>query len=124
MSAINPASFVTAPNPGMQPNPLGYGPDSTGDRRDRAYDNARGAPDPMLRNPYVDPYPAFGQASRQPEGLGFPGGMQQDPFAAYSPGYGPQESPYADYTGGAGAGPRGHPGGEWLGRFQGLSLGS
>lgn len=121
MSAINPASFVTAPTPGMQLTSLGYGTDNA---RDRPYGNARDAPDHMLRQPYPDPYPAFGQAARQLDGLGFPAGMQQDPFAAYSPGYGPMESPYADYTGGAGAGPRGHPGGDWLGRFQGLSLGS
>lgn len=84
----------------------------------------------MLRSPYSDPYRTFGQAPRQPEsGLGgFPSGLQSqtDPFAAYAPGYGSVESGYAEYTANnAGGAPRAHPtSGDWVNRFQGLSLGS
>lgn len=88
----------------------------------------------LLRNAYVDSYQSFGQAPRQPE-LGLTGFApvvqpQIDPFSPYpSYGYGVVDSGVADYTTTSGAGPssaqRAHPvQGDWVNRFQGLSLGS
>lgn len=142
MSAINPASFVTPPSTGLQSNPLAYGQDAQTDRRhheSRPFGSARdgdagrealASQMGLLRSAYSDPYQAFGQAPRQPEaGLGgFATRLQSqtDPFGAYIPGYGALESGYGDYTtSNAGSAPRAHPtSGDWVNRFQGLSLGS
>ena len=132
MSAINPASFVTPPTsglpgPGTMPNPL-YGQDT--DRRHQhenrqyggsrdAVDTGRDIPNPvgMLRTAYGDTYQPFAQPSRQPEG---------DIFGAQAAtGFGPTDS--FDYPGsiGSNGATRMHPAqGEWLTRFQGLSLNS
>ncbi|KAJ5084739.1 hypothetical protein NUU61_009318 [Penicillium alfredii] len=140
MSAINPASFVTPPGPGLQgpgamPNPL-YGPDTNTDRRHqhdgRAYGGSReavdatrdGIPNPaMLRTAFADSYQPFAQPPRQHDEI------QADPFGPYSPSsYGPLDSGYADYqasSAGSSGAARMHPAqGEWVGRFQGLSLNS
>ncbi|KAL4869135.1 hypothetical protein BDV12DRAFT_196568 [Aspergillus spectabilis] len=143
MSAINPASFVTPPTAGLpSPNPLGYGPGTQADRphpRDaRAYGQSRDGLDAgrdgagsqmgLLRSGYGEAFQQFGPTSRQPEaGLGGLGSV--DPFASYSQtGYGPLESGYSDYTatsGGNTASSRIHSGpGEYVNRFQGLSLNS
>lgn len=142
MSAINPASFVTPPSAGLQSNPLAYGQDAQADRRHQTENRAFGGREGtdtsrdalanqmgLLRSAYSDPYQGFGQASRQPESsLGsFPSGMQSqaDPFGAYIPTFGQMESGYADFGAGTAAGAaRAHPPGDWVNRFQGLSLGS
>lgn len=130
MSAINPASFVTPPGagiPGGIGNPL-HSQDT--DRRhpheSRAYggrdlDVGREGMPNMLRTAFTDTYQPFVQASRQTD--------QPDPFGPYSPGsYGPLETGLSDYNA-AGAAANGAarmhpPQGEWVGRFQGLSLNS
>ncbi|KAF9883796.1 hypothetical protein FE257_002780 [Aspergillus nanangensis] len=143
MSAINPASFVTPPTAGLQhPNPLGYNQQAQADRAHQqdntGYNNPRDSIDTareglanpigLLRNAYPDSYQTFGQGSRQPEsGLGSL--ASGDPFSSYSPNsYASLEAGYNDYPAspGASAGPpRMHPGtGDWMNRFQGLSLGS
>jgi hypothetical protein len=77
----------------------------------------------MLRTNYPESYQPFAQSSRQAEG-------QTDPFATYSPtSYGPLDTAgYADFPPGGAASngaPRMHPTqGEWVNRFQGLSLNS
>ncbi|OQD84234.1 hypothetical protein PENANT_c013G10324 [Penicillium antarcticum] len=138
MSAINPASFVTPPTPGLpgpgpgqMPNPL-YNqetPDHRQQHDGRQYgarepvDVARDIQNPvgLMRTAYGDSYQPFNQPSRQQDS------SQSDPFAPYSPGgYGLDGA--FDY-GAAGAvsnsATRMHPGqGEWVGRFQGLSLNS
>ncbi|KKK24352.1 hypothetical protein ARAM_000861 [Aspergillus rambellii] len=140
MSAINPASFVTPPTAGLQaPNPLGYNPDTQTDhshQRDaRPYGHTRDGIDAgqdgnlgLLRSGYGDTYQPFGHTPRQTDtslsGLG-----SVDPFTAYPPSaYGQLEPGYNDYatTPGANTGPsRIHPAsGEWMNRFQGLSLNS
>ncbi|KAH8422628.1 PSP1 family protein [Aspergillus melleus] len=142
MSAINPASFVTPPSAGLQsPNPLGYGQDVQTDRshqqesrafgptRDGVNVSREAIPNPlgMLRNAYPESYQSFTQGPRPPEsGLGRLGAV--DPFSTYVPNaYTGVEPGYADYASGSGAtsGPgRAHAApGEWMGRFQGLSLG-
>jgi hypothetical protein len=146
MSAINPASFVT-PSAGLPPpgvNSSGFGPESTPDRRhqpdNRGYNGSGGSRDPLdprdtatnpvnvLHNAYMDPYPAFGPAGRQQE-MGFsPGVPPNDPFSSYpTNGYGLMDSAGAEFTGSAASnnGQRINPTqGEWVNRFQGLSLGS
>ncbi|PKY04367.1 PSP1 domain protein [Aspergillus campestris IBT 28561] len=143
MSAINPASFVTPPTGGLQPNPL-YTPEAQAERphphEGRGYGHARDGIDAgregganqmgMMRNAYVDSYQPFGHSPRQPEpGLG--GLASADPFSppAYNPNaYGGLDSSYGDYAGPNGPSPgpsRLHPtAGDWTSRFQGLSLGS
>jgi hypothetical protein len=153
MSAINPASFVT-PAAGLQPpgaNALGYGPEAAPDRRhqheNRGFNVAQVPSasgtlrDPLeqrefatnqmsvLRNTYMDPYQAFAPTGRQHEiGLGH-GVPPNDPFSSYpSNGYGIPESGGPEYTAssaGPSNGQRINPTqGEWVSRFQGLSLGS
>jgi hypothetical protein len=135
MSAINPASFVTPPTtglsgPGTMPNPL-YGQDA--DRRhqleNRSYGGARDAvdtgremPNPvgMLRTSYGESYQPFSQPSRHSEGP-----AHSDVFAPQASSFGPADS--FEYPGniGANSSSRVHPAqGEWLNRFQGLSLNS
>ncbi|KAL4891676.1 hypothetical protein BDV59DRAFT_208875 [Aspergillus ambiguus] len=141
MSAINPASFVTPPTAGLQhSNPL-YNQDNAADRSHQhetaQYGHARdsdGGREPaanplgLLRNTYPDSYQSFGQGSRMPEaGLG--GLASGDPFAPYSPhAFGGLDASYSDYATSPGASsgpPRMHVGpGDWVNRFQGLSLGS
>ncbi|KAL4973494.1 PSP1 C-terminal conserved region-domain-containing protein [Aspergillus desertorum] len=139
MSAINPASFVTPPSAGLHsPNPLGFGQDTPGDRahqRDsRGFGHSRDALDVgresvsvgLLRSGYGDTYQQFAHTSHQHEaGLG--GLAAADPFTSYQPGgYGSLE--YADYTatsrGNAGPSSMQPAPGEWMNRFQGLSLNS
>lgn len=137
MSAINPASFVTPPSAGLQSSgALGYGQEAPSDRRhhDRAFGNGREAmetgrdfiPNPMLHNAYAENYQPFGQGPRHPEagpsGFGGLQGGQGDPFSAYAPtSYGSMETGYGDYANS----PRIPPvPGDWVNRFQGLSLGS
>ncbi|KAF7597043.1 hypothetical protein BBP40_010517 [Aspergillus hancockii] len=138
MSAINPASFVTPPNAGLQPqNPLGYSTEAQTDRppESRKYGHTRDGIDREaitnqiggLRNAYTESYQPFGQALRQPEsGLGAL--ATGDPFSPYQPtAYGGLESSYVDYATSPGTttGPRIHQAPtEWASRFQGLSLGS
>ncbi|KAL1970623.1 hypothetical protein VTN77DRAFT_4267 [Rasamsonia byssochlamydoides] len=154
MSAINPASFATPhaglPPPGA--SALGYGQETASDRRHqhdhRGYNlpqlstapgNLRDPLDPqkdiasnpvgVLRNAYMDPYQSFGPAGRQPE-MGFAHVPHNDPFSSYpSTGYGMLESGVSDYTAANNAGSingqRINPSqGDWVNRFQGLSLGS
>jgi hypothetical protein len=142
MSAINPASFVTPsvglPAPGA--NTPSFGPESTADRRhlpeNRGYNGSGSPRDPLdhrdttttLRNAYMDPYQAFGPAGRQQE-MGFGHGVPPtDPFSSYpSNGYGLMDTAGAEFAGSATAsnGQRINPTqGEWVNRFQGLSLGS
>ena len=140
MSAINPASFITPPTAGLQPSNGMYSQDTpTADRRhhdNRSYGNGRDATDPgreginspvgSIRNAFPDAYQQFGQASRQPD-LGptrFAPSPQPDPFAPYSSNtYGRFDSGYLDA--GLPGTSRVHPAqGEWVNRFQGLSLGS
>lgn len=151
MSAINPASFVT-PSTGLPPpapsgNPLAYGQDHS-DRRHlhdpRPYNGPpisagtsviRDPLDPqILRNNYLDPYQPFGNVLRQPAdsalgAFGHPA-PQHDPFSSYpSAGYGTADGGFADYSTIPNAisspGQRGNQAqGEWINRFQGLSLGS
>jgi hypothetical protein len=138
MSAINPASFVTPPTAGLQGSPTAmggalYGQDA--DRRHqhdaRPYPGARedvgreGMANPvgMLRSAYPDTYPAFSQTSRQTDV------PATDPFGPYSPGgFGTLDQGFPDYhVGGVGSNSAARmvPGqGEWVGRFQGLSLNS
>lgn len=87
-----------------------------------------------VRSAYMDPYQSFGQSLRQPE-LGLTSfahvlRSQNDPFSPYpSSGYGILDAGLPDYpTGnvsGSGNAQRLNPAqGEWINRFQGLSLGS
>mgnify|MGYP000858937986 CR=1 FL=1 len=132
MSAINPASFAS-PTAGLQPPSLGYGQETSSDRRHhhdhRTYGLAQSqvsssnARDPLdasrdavtnpvgiLRSAYMDSYQPFGQAPRQPE-LGLTGFApmlqpQIDPFSPCpSNGYGMLDSGVADYTTANSAGP-------------------
>ncbi|KAL1998610.1 hypothetical protein VTN02DRAFT_5888 [Thermoascus thermophilus] len=144
MSAINPASFAT-PTAGLQPPGnvglgLGYGQEASSDRRHqhdhRTYGLAQAqassgnARDPLDANRDA----IVNQALRQPElGLASFAPVVQpqiDPFSPYpSDGYGVVDSGVVDYTTTSGAGPssaqRAHPvQGDWVNRFQGLSLGS
>ncbi|KAJ6156818.1 PSP1 C-terminal [Penicillium chrysogenum] len=136
MSAINPASFVTPPTtglsgPGTMPNPL-YGQDA--DRRhqleNRSYGGARDAvdtgremPNPvgMLRTSYGESYQPFSQPSRHSEGP-----AHSDVFAPQASSFGPADSfEYPGNIGASNSSSRVHPAqGEWLNRFQGLSLNS
>jgi cell fate regulator YaaT (PSP1 superfamily) len=139
MSAINPASFVTPPTPGLpgpgpgsMPNPLYT--QETPDRRHQHDGRQHGAREPvdtgrdmqnpvgMLRTAYGDTYQPFTQPSRQPDS------SQSDPFAAYSPpAYGPLDGAfdYGAVSAASNGATRMHPAqGEWVGRFQGLSLNS
>lgn len=141
MSAINPASFVTPPTAGL-PGPGGMGnllysqdaphPDRRHQHDGRAYAGPRdgvdagrdGMPNPvgMLRTAFTDSYQPFAQSSRQTDA------GQSDPFGPYSPtSHAPMETGFFDYpAGSAGSNSaRMHPAqGEWVGRFQGLSLNS
>ncbi|KAJ5964256.1 uncharacterized protein N7479_004132 [Penicillium vulpinum] len=135
MSAINPASFVTPPTaglsgPGPMPNPL-YGQE---DRRhqleNRSYggardpiDSGREMPNPvgMLRTSYGESYQPFSQPSRHSDG------PPSDIFAQQAPSsFGPADSfEYPGNVGGSNGSSRMHPAqGEWINRFQGLSLNS
>ncbi|KAF7712078.1 PSP1 C-terminal domain-containing protein [Penicillium ucsense] len=142
MSAINPASFVTPPTAGLSGSPVvmgnqAYSQDPTHfDRRlqpeARAYPGSRedvardGMANPagLVRSPYADAYSAFAQASRPYDA------PTADPFGPYSPtSFGPMDSGLAEYPGNGMApnGPVRMPTsthGEWVGRFQGLSLNS
>jgi hypothetical protein len=131
MSAINPASFVTPPTPGLagpgtMPNPL-YGQDA--DRRHQhetrpyggsrdAIDTGRDVPNPMgmLRTAYGDTYQ---QPSRQPDGAhpDIFGTQSASPFGAAD------AFDYSSSIGSNGAS-RMQAQGEWLTRFPGLSLNS
>ncbi|CDM26535.1 hypothetical protein DTO013E5_4741 [Penicillium roqueforti] len=136
MSAINPASFVTPPTsglsgPGTIPNPL-YAQEA--DRRhqldSRSYggardsvDTGRDMPNPvgMLRTSYGESYQPFSQPSRHSEGL------NSDAFAPHVPSsFGPADSfEYPGNIGSSNGSSRVHPAqGEWINRFQGLSLNS
>lgn len=143
MSAINPASFVTPPTAGLQPNPL-FTPEAQAERpqphEGRAYGHARDGVDAgregganqmgMMRNAYLDSYQPFGHSPRQAEpALG--GLASADPFSppVYNQNvYGGLDSSYGDFAGPNGPSPgssRLHPtAGDWTSRFQGLSLGS
>ncbi|KAJ5654552.1 hypothetical protein N7490_001555 [Penicillium lividum] len=135
MSAINPASFVTPPSaglPGSGPsgmsNPLFSQDAPQGDRRHHERPYGRDAeagrdvanPVGMLRTAFTDTYQPFVQSSRQADA------GQPDPFAPYSPtSFGPLETGFSDYPSGNTPSTRMHPAqGEWVGRFQGLSLNS
>jgi hypothetical protein len=138
MSAINPASFVTPPTAGLQGSPTAVGgalygqdADSRHQHAARPYPGARedvgreGMANPvgMLRSAYPDTYPAFSQQSRQTDV------PATDPFGPYSPGgFGTLDQGFPDYhVGGVGSNSAARmvPGqGEWVGRFQGLSLNS
>ncbi|KAH8700533.1 PSP1 domain protein [Talaromyces proteolyticus] len=149
MSAINPASFVT-PTGGLQPpgpNALSYNQDPVADRRhaqDSRVLNVSQMPqstanlrDPveradlgghsgMVRNAYIDPYQGFGSAIRHHE-PGFGQNLaSNDPFASYpSSAYSLLESSSPDYVGPTSHGQQIDPAqGDWVGNFQGLSLGS
>jgi hypothetical protein len=136
MSAINPASFVTPPTAGLSgpatmPNPL-YGQEA--DRRhqleSRSYGGARDAVDPgremsnpvgVLRTSYGEPYQSLSQPPRHPEG------PHSDIFAPQVPSsFGPADSfEYSGNIAGSNGSSRMHPAqGEWINRFQGLSLNS
>lgn len=128
MSAINPASFVTPPSAGLPPsgmsNPL-YSQE-TDRRHDHRYggrdgDGREGMPNPvgMLRTTFTDSYQPFAQSRQQTA-------SQPDAFAPYSPtSYGPLETGFSDYNAGGNGAARTHPAqGDWVGRFQGLSLNS
>ncbi|KAJ5503466.1 hypothetical protein N7463_006340 [Penicillium fimorum] len=136
MSAINPASFVTPPTaglsgPGTMPNPL-YGQEA--DRRhqleSRSYGGARDAVDPgrempnpvgMLRPSYGESYQPLSQPPRHADG------PHSDIFAPQvSSNFGPADSfEYPGNIGGSNGSSRMHPAqGEWINRFQGLSLNS
>lgn len=137
MSAINPASFVTPQSTGLQGpptlNPL-YTQDAHPDRRHqhdgRAYPVARedvreGMANPvgMLRSSYADTYSALAKSSRQADT------STADPFGPYSPtSFGPLETGFPEYAvgavGAAGATRMPPAQGEFLSRFQGLSLNS
>ncbi|KAL4907297.1 hypothetical protein BDW74DRAFT_148895 [Aspergillus multicolor] len=133
MSAINPASFVTPPTAGLHsPNPLSYGPDTPGDRAHQRDGRGFGPPRDgldvgrdgvgLLRSGYGDAYQQFGLTSRQPETS-----LPVDPFTSYQPGgYGSLEyNDYATTSGGNTGSSRMQPApGEWMSRFQGLSLNS
>ncbi|KKZ62297.1 hypothetical protein EMCG_03269 [[Emmonsia] crescens] len=151
MSAINPASFVT-PTAGLQPpSGIGFSQEGHPDRR-RPHefkpftpgvgqggasaggfaDAAARDPTGNLRSQYMDPYQAF-TAGRQHD-LGVPGfsqGVQPqtDPFSSFQPSsYGAGDPNLPDFNNAAGLGAAGrqaHPThGDWMNRFQGLSLGS
>ncbi|OQE39166.1 hypothetical protein PENCOP_c007G03673 [Penicillium coprophilum] len=136
MSAINPASFVTPPTAGLSgpstmPNPL-YGQEA--DRRhqleSRSYGGARDAVDPgrempnpvgMLRTSYGESYQPLSQPTRHAEG------PHSDIFAPQVPSsFGPADSfEYPGNIGGSNGTSRMNPAqGEWINRFQGLSLNS
>lgn len=135
MSAINPASFVTPPTAGL-PGPAGmnnplYSQETQNDRRHqhevRPYGGVRETesgrdliPNPVgvLRNAFTESYQPFVQPQRSD--------VQPDAFAPYSPtNYGPLETGFSDYPAGSNGAPRMHPAqGEWMARFQGLSLNS
>ena len=135
MSAINTASFVTPPTaglpgPGTIPNPL-YSQE--GARRHQldsrsygardAVDTGRDMPNPvgMLRASYGESYQPFTQPSRHSEG------PHSDAFAPQvSSSFGPADSfEYPGNIGGSNGSSRAHPAqGEWINRFQGLSLNS
>ncbi|EER43404.1 PSP1 domain-containing protein [Histoplasma capsulatum H143] len=151
MSAINPASFVT-PTAGLQPpSSIGFTQEGHPDRR-RPHDfkpfvpsagqgvaSMRGFADAAardttgnLRSQYVDPYQAFA-SGRQPDAAmpGFSQGVQPqtDPFSSFQPSsYGVGDPNLPDLHNAAGLGPvarQAHPTqGDWMNRFQGLSLGS
>lgn len=110
MSAINPASFVT-PAPSAMSNPLySQEVDRRHDGRYNGRDEGReGMPNPisMTRRTFTDSY-------------------QPDAFGPYSPtSYGPLETGFSDYNAVGNGAARMHPSqGEWVGRFQGLSLNS
>ncbi|KAJ5498015.1 PSP1 C-terminal [Penicillium expansum] len=136
MSAINPASFVTPPAAGLSgpspmPNPL-YGQET--DRRhqleNRPYvgsrdtvDTGREMPNPvgMLRTSYGESYQPFSQPSRHSEGP-----AHSDVFSPQPSSFGPADSfEYPGSIGGSSGSSRVHPAqGEWINRFQGLSLNS
>lgn len=138
MSAINPASFVTPPTAGLQGAPTGMGSALYGQDADRRHQHdARPYPAAredvgregmanqvgMLRSAYADTYPAFSPASRNTDG------PAADPFGPYSPGgFGTMDQGFPDYhVGGVGSNSAARmvPGqGEWVSRFQGLSLNS
>ncbi|CAG8239853.1 unnamed protein product [Penicillium salamii] len=133
MSAINPASFVTPPNPGLPgpgaiTNPL-YGVDterrhhearSYGGSRD-AIDTGRDVPAGMLRTAYGDTYRTFPPPQQTDV-------SHSDIFG--SPGtanFAPAESidyPTSIGSTGSGAARMHQAQGEWLTRFPGLSLNS
>ncbi|KAJ5170303.1 uncharacterized protein N7500_003086 [Penicillium coprophilum] len=136
MSAINPASFVTPPTAGLSgpstmPNPL-YGQDA--DRRhqleSRSYGGARDAVDPgrerpnpvgMLRTSYGESFQPLSQPLRHAEG------PHSDIFAPQVPSsFGPADSfEYSGNISGSNGSSRMNPAqGEWINRFQGLSLNS
>ncbi|OAX82825.1 hypothetical protein ACJ72_02817 [Emergomyces africanus] len=151
MSAINPASFVT-PTAGLHPpGSVGFGQEGHPDRR-RAHDfkpftpsvgqgvaSAGGFSDAVardttgnIRSQYMDPYQAFTSGRQHDLGAsGFSQGVQPqtDPFSSFQPSsYGMADPNLPDFHNAAGLGPAGrqaHPThGDWMNRFQGLSLGS
>lgn len=108
----------------------------SGNIRDSLDPHREAAANPMgaLRSAYIDPYQSFGQTLRQPE-LGLTSfahvlRSQNDPFSPYpSSAYGILDAGLPDYPTGNGSGSgnaqRLNPAqGEWVNRFQGLSLGS
>ncbi|KAL3472894.1 PSP1 C-terminal conserved region-domain-containing protein [Aspergillus californicus] len=143
MSAINPASFVTPPTPGLpSPTSLGYGQDTQADRphhpdtrgyghhRDN-FDSGRdgvGSQMGLLRSGYGEHYQQFAHTPRPTE-PGLLGIGPADPFTSYPPStYGQLETGYTDYAApsrGNNGHARMHPApGEYVNRFQGLSLNS
>ncbi|KAJ5363939.1 uncharacterized protein N7496_009652 [Penicillium cataractarum] len=141
MSAINPASFVTPPTAGLQGAPTGmtnplYSQDAAqADRRQqqdgRAYPGTRDEvgretmanPVGVLRSAYADAYPSFAPPSRHVDGA------TADPFGPYSPtSFGALETGFSAYQvgdmGSNSAARMPSAQGEWVGRFQGLSLNS
>ncbi|EPS27954.1 hypothetical protein PDE_02899 [Penicillium oxalicum 114-2] len=142
MSAINPASFVTPPTAGLSGSSVGmssqaYNTDPAHYDR-RLQSHARGYPVPredvtregmatpvgLVQTPYADTYSAFAPSARPYEAP-----AAADSFGPYSPtNFGPMETGLSDYSA-AGMTPTGpvrmptaH--GEWVSRFQGLSLNS
>ncbi|KAJ6144294.1 hypothetical protein N7470_008189 [Penicillium chermesinum] len=121
MSAINPASFVTPPRLGSlnerrhphEGRPYGATRDTDPGREPIS------SPVGMLRTAFTESYQPFAQPQRHVE-------VQPDPFAPYSPtSYGPLETGFSDYPANSNGPPRMHPAqGEWVTRFQGLSLNS
>lgn len=135
MSAINPASFVTPPTPGLpgpgaMPNPL-YGQESKHRHpfENRSYGGARDAaetgremPNPvgMLRTAYGDTYQTLSHSSRHSEG------SHSDIFSQQVPSsFGTADSfDYPASISSNGSSRMHAAQGEWLNRFQGLSLNS